>query len=779
MNETNQPVANATVLLLKANDSSLVKGTVTNTSGRYQFQMIPAGNYILSSSYANFGQVFSPAFLLVDKIETTVEALQLSQKDNQLKTVVVSAKKPLFEQKIDRMIINVASSLTNAGSTALDVLMRSPGIIVDQQNNTLSMNGKDGVVVMMNGKISRMPVSAVVQMLAGMPSGNIEKIELITTPPANFDAEGNAGFINIVMKTNNQFGTNGSYTLTAGYGKRPVGAASTNFNYRTQKWNLYGDYSFARTGLETVFSFYRKVMQGTKSIETLADTDRDAVRRNHNGRIGLDIEFTRKTTLGVLFSTFSNLYKMESVNTSLISVNKQLDTTIVIDNDERHPITNYSSNLNLLHQFSGDEKLSVNLDYVYYNDANDVNYVNNYFNATNSFLHAEQTRSFKTTPIRFLVGSADYTKKVNDKIDLELGLKATASDFTNDVRVERQQQNSWKVDQSLTSIHFLKESIYAAYSSLSISAGKTAAKLGIRYEYTNSNLESETIKNIVDRHYGNFFPSVFVSHAFTDKQSVNFSYSRRITRPTFNDMAPFVYFVDPNTLFSGNPALQPSTSNSLKADYLLKRLIFSLTFTKEKNPITNFAPRVDPVTNKQTLAAENQKDKQTLALNISLPARVNGWWSMQNNISGLWQKLNAIYKGEPLQIVQKNANLNSTQTFTAPKNYSIELRGNVQSGGLFGIYQLKPIGTMDIGVQKKFADNKNILRFTVNDIFGVPRFKPSVNLPEQNLVVSGNLQFYNRFYRLTFTHNFGNLQLKENRQRKTASEEERQRVNAN
>ncbi len=780
VDEYGAPVSNATVLLLHAKDSSLVKGTLTAPSGRYSFKEISPGNYILSSSFTSFRQVFSPAFVLVDKIETTVEALQLLKKENEMKAVVVSAKKPLFEQKIDRMIINVASSVTNAGSSALEVLMRSPGIIVDQQNNSLSMNGKDGVVIMINGKISRMPISAVMQMLAGMSASNIEKIELITTPPANFDAEGNAGFINIVMKTNTQLGTNGSYSLTAGYGRRAVGAASINFNHRAGKWNLYGDYSFARTGMLTVFSFYRKVMQGSKSIETLADTDRDAVRRNHNGRLGLDIDLSKKTTLGFLFSTFSNLYKMESVNTSYITVNSKLDTTIIIDNAEEHPISNYSGNVNLYHQISPDDRVALNLDYVYYNDANDVNYFNKYYDGTGKFLYDDLTRSYKTTPIRFWVGSADYIKKLSGKINMELGLKATFSDFTNDVRVEREKQNMWAIDQSLTAIHFLKENIYAAYSTFSINFNKTTAgKAGLRYEYTNSNLESETVKNIVDRHYGKFFPSLFVSHALSEKQSVNFSYTRRITRPTFNDMAPFVYFVDPNTLFSGNPALQPAIANSLKADYLVNRIIFSLTYTNETSPITNFAPRVDSITNKQTLAAENQKDRKIGSFNISLPIRVNNWWSMQNNISGLWQELNAIYKAEPLQIVQKTASLNSSQTFTFPKSYTVELRGYVQSGGLFGIYQLKPFASMDFGVQKKFDGDRSSLRFNISDIIGVPHFKPSVNLPEQNLIVSGNLQFTNSFFRLTFTHNFGNTQLKENRARATASEEEKQRVNSN
>jgi hypothetical protein len=775
-----QALSNASVLLLHAKDSTLAKGSFTTAQGRYSFDNVAPGNYLVSSSFSGFKQVFSNVILFTDKKEAVVETLQLIEKEDKLTEVVVAAKKPLFEQKIDRMVINVASSVTNAGATALDVLMRSPGVIVDQQNNAISINGKDGVVVMMNGKISRMPLSAVVQMLASMSSSNIERIELITTPPADFDAAGNAGFINIVMKANTQYGTNGSYTLTAGFGKLPLVAASINFNHRNGKWNLFGDYSFNRTGIKNSFAFYRKVERGAQTIETNNGSDRDSYRRNHNVRLGVDYELSGKTTVGALASMFSNLYSMESVNTTYIHINGALDTTIIIDNQEDHPLTNYTGNIYLTHNFSADEKLSLNSDFVRYTDANDVDYINNYFNGTGVFLYNDLTRSFKETPIKFWVGSADYTRKLSTKINMEAGAKATVSRFTNEVKIERGIQNGWAVDNSLTATHFLKESIYAAYTSFSIQFSKaTAAKMGVRYEYINSNLDSKTAKNLVDRHYGNFFPTIFLSHAIKEGMSVNFAYNRRITRPTFNDMAPFVYFVDPSTLFSGNPALQPSIASSIKGDYLVKRFIFSLSYTYEDRPITNFAPRVDSATNKQTLAAENQRDKQTVALNISLPVKISEWWNMQNNLSGIWQQLNAVYLGDPLQIVQKNYGINSINTFTLPKGYTVELRGYYRSAGLFGIYKMAPFGSMDLGIQKKFADKKSILRFNVSDVFGAPTFKPTVNLPEQNLVVTGRLQFTNQFFRLTFTRSFGNDKLKQKAARTTASEEERQRVNTN
>lgn len=777
--EKGQPVVNANVLLLKNTDSSLIKGLVTPKGGAFSFTHVINGSYLIATSFSGYKQIFSQLLVITNK-DLALAPIKLIEKESNLSNITVSAKKPLFEQKIDRLIINVASSITSAGSTALDVLMRSPGIVVDQQNNQVSVNGKDGVVVMLNGKIARMPLASVVQMLAGMSADNIEKIEIITTPPASLDAEGNAGYINIVTKTNLQNGTNGSYSATVGYGKGPVVATSINFNHRKGKINLYGDYSFSRVTSNTPFYFFRRVMKGSNTIDNYALSDRSPVRRNHNGRVGLDVEVNKNTIAGVLLTSFSDLFSMNALNTTNILINQQVDTIIKIANTEKHPLDNYGINLNLLRRFQKEAQVVVNLDYVSYRDANTVDYLNTYYAGNGNFIYTDKTKSRKVTPIKFWVASADYTKKLSAKINMEAGIKTTLSRFENDVQVERAAQNTWTPDSDLSARYNLKESIAAAYTSFGIKLGeKTNIKMGLRFEYINSNLGSVAVKNIVDRHYGSWFPSFFVAHAINDNNALNFSYSRRITRPTFNDMAPFVYFVDPNTFFSGNPALQPSFSNTLKGDYIVKRFIFSLSYTHEVNPITNFSPRIDPVTNKQTLAAENQKDKNVIAAIVSLPFTVTSWWNMQNNVTVLWQKLNAFYKGTPLQITQQNFNLNSTQTFSLPKNFSLELNGYYSSGGLFGIYKMQPFGSVDAGMQKKLPNNAGSLRFALSNVFGPPHFKASVNDPAKNLVLNANLVFNNRIFRLTYTRNFGNNSIKKKRDRATGSEEERQRVQNN
>lgn len=773
------PVAGATVLLQKAGDSSLVKGSVTGKDGTFLFQGIGAGTYRVSASSANFRMVHTSPFTYSGGEDKTLDNLQFTQKEVQLANVTVTAQKPLYEQRMDRMVINVSSSVTGVGSTALDVLERSPGIIVDRQNNTLSMNGKEGIVVMINGRISRMPLNAIVQMLAGMNSSNIEKIELITTPPAQYEAEGNAGYVNIVLKVNTQYGTNGSYAATLGYGNGPVTSTSINFNHRAGRINLFGDYSVNRTAQKQDFSFYRKVMQGGTSLESYIASDRDPVVLFNNARVGLDYQLNKKTVIGALATGFYRHWTMDALNRSSILLDQQLDTLVRITNDEVNNMANYSGNINLLHNFTADEKLSVDLDYIRYQNDNPTDYLNAYYDGLGASLYTQQTRSGKETPIRFWVSSADYSRKIGKKVSMDAGVKGSFSRFVNDVSVENKLQGVWVADEDFTARYHLEEDILAAYSSFGISLSeKNSAKVGLRYEYTNSQLNTATQKGIVDRQYGRLFPTVFLSHKLNDKNSLNLSYSRRITRPTFNDMAPFVLFVDPNTFFSGNPSLQPAISDGVKADYLYKSFIVSVGYTYEADPITNFSPRVDPATNKQTLAAENQHSRKIINAMVSLPFTITKWWSMQNNLMGNAQELDALYKGDRVLIKQKNFAARSVQSFKLPKDFSVELSGFYRSAGLFGIYKSKSFGSMDLGAQKKFAKNRSTLRLAYDNMLNTLKFKPSVNLPEQNLVVTGRLQFSYPTVRLTYTQSFGNDKLKGSRQRNSSSEE-RERVQTN
>jgi hypothetical protein len=769
-----KPVDGANVLLLNKADSVLVKGTITNTSGVFNFENIKPGSFIITASFSGFKAWFKE--INVDKEDINIGGIKLMNEDKEMTAVTVVARKPLFEQKIDRMVVNVKNSITSAGGTALEVLEKSPGVVVNRQSNSIGLNGKDGVVVMINGKVSRMPSDALVLMLAGMNASNIEKIELITTPPANFDAEGNAGYINIILISNPNKGLNGSFSLTTGYGEGWTPAGSANFNYRNKKINLFGDYSFTWNNQEQVFNFFRSYINQGVTTENTTTSLRSPESGAQNARLGIDFQVTPKTVIGVLAGGYDTKWTMTANNTLSIRKNNVPDTTIAVLNTELNQWKHVMGNINFSHTIRDGERINADLDYLYYKDNNPNEYSNKYYNGSGVLLGQDQTRSSKLTPLNFWVGKIDYNKRVSNKVNAEAGVKLSLSQFSNNVSVENGVQNNWVKDPELTAEYKLKEDIAAAYAAFSIEASaKTSLKLGLRYEHTTSNLGSNKQQNIVDRNYGRIFPSIFLTRKLDDKNSLNLSWSRRITRPTFKDMAPFVIFVDPYTFFSGNSGLQPAFSNIFKTDWLYKNFVLSVSYTKENGSIANFQPKLSQ-NNKQIYAAENLDNIKTVNVSMSIPFTITPWWNMQNNIQGNWQQLNATYSKGPFSVEQKNFNFNSAQNFTLPKEYSIELSGFYQSKGLFGATVTRSFGMANVGLQKRFGENNNKLRFAVTNVFDGGLVRGVTDIPAENIYVNINLRFSQRTFKLTYSQSFGNKKLNDKRNRTSASDEEQRRM---
>lgn len=267
------------ILLLKSIDSSFVKGEVATENGKFSFNQIEEGDYLILASMIGYRSTYSSTFHL--KNDYQLDIILLDQGEA-LDEVIIQADKPLYQQKVDRLVINVENSIVSAGGSALEILERSPGVLVNRQGNSISVVGKSGVKVMINGKESYVPTSSLIQMLDGMSADNIESIELITTPPANFDAEGNAGFINIVLKKRTDLGLNGSYSLSGGYGEGAVTSDNINFNYRKNKINLFGSYSFSLDNRKQLFTTSREYMKDNNLLGSSTISNRDPSQRNHN-----------------------------------------------------------------------------------------------------------------------------------------------------------------------------------------------------------------------------------------------------------------------------------------------------------------------------------------------------------------------------------------------------------------------------------------------------------------------------------------------------------------
>lgn len=343
------------VLLLKAKDSSLVKGTVTDASGSYTIENVHPGNYLLTASRVGYKQEYSLLFTVNEgKAGPKIPVITLSSVSKQLKEVTIIGKRPFVEQMIDRMVVNVANSIIASGSTALEVLEKAPGVIVDRQNDQISLRGKEGVIVQIDGKQTYLPMADVVALLRSMPSDNIDRIELITNPSAKYDAAGNSGIIDIRLKKNNNVGTNGSVSVAGGSGRFDREQASLQINHRTSKINLFGNYSANRGGNYWNFDLIRNQADGSQ--RNLIDQN-SYIRFKNNGqnlKLGLDYFISKTTTIGFVWTGLWSNSREKSPAYAFFRREKAGPVYLhtLTDKTLSNNLSNHIGNINIQHLFA-------------------------------------------------------------------------------------------------------------------------------------------------------------------------------------------------------------------------------------------------------------------------------------------------------------------------------------------------------------------------------------------------------------------------------------------
>ena len=434
-----QNLSSATVLLLNP-DSALVKAVATDKSGEFSFENIAPGNYIVSSSVIGYSRFFSQV-IPVEQEEIILPDIILERLVTELNGVVIKAKKPLIEQQIDRLVVNVQSSATSSGNTVLDILQKTPGVVINRQNNTIAMNGKAGVRIMMNEKLLQLPLDVVFQMLEGMSASNIEKIELITAPPAKYDAEGNAGIIHIVMKGSADLGTNGSFGLTLGYKWAENLGINFNLNHRNARFAYFIDYSGTRDHNLHLLNLTRRSVD-SGFVKTVNDfSHRENVTTQQNLNSGLELKLTSKTFLRLSMTAYRRNWDLTAFTND--TSHKTVDSTIITNMNihESNIWQSATGGIGLETKMNSRSSLTLNLDYLYYHNSNPSDYNVEALVMPGNVNEASIIDLTKLTPIHFLVAAADYQYSYSPSLLMEAGIKATRSDLTNDVVVRRLTNN--------------------------------------------------------------------------------------------------------------------------------------------------------------------------------------------------------------------------------------------------------------------------------------------------------------------------------------------------
>lgn len=784
----------ASVSLLNAKDSSLIKVAVTDKAGNFSFENLKQGRYLVLATSVGHSRIYSNPFTIsADQASANVGVLQLIPAEKALKELVVSAKKPLIERKLDRTIVNVDASITSTGSTALEVLEKSPGVSVDKDGN-ISLKGKAGVIVYLDGRPSYLSGADLANMLRNMTASQLDQIEIMTNPPAKYDAAGNAGVINIKTKKNKQFGYNGS--ITSGYtqGRYARFNEAASFNYRNKKLNFFSSLNYNRNHRSQELYIVRNFRDAnTKNIKSIFDQQTDMENQNHyyNAKLGLDYSVSKNTTLGVVVNGFYNPSLWQSsTNTLIYDPNGNLtdQTTAYTENTEKWK--NFSGNFNLRTKLdSAGQEITADLDFIQYKATSIQPLTSSYYDNMGNLKQAPDVLN-GTLPsnIKIYSGKADYTLPLKKDAKFEAGIKA--SFVTNDNNAKYDSiKTGYSVLDSGRSNHFIyDENINAAYVNYSRPLGKKwSAQFGLRVENTNSNgltkgYTYNTAQNKFEytetrfkRSYTQLFPTAYFQYTANEKNQFVINYGRRIERPDYADLNPFVHFLDRYTFEQGNPNLSAQFAHNIELSHTYKGFLTSTVNYTKTTDIIQMVLEQNDLTNETFVKKANIASSEQIGLAITANKSITKWWSGNVYANVYNNHFKGVVGAEPISIGVTSFMVQLQQQFKFNKGWAAELSGFYRSKGLEGVIYIKPIAQVNAGISKQVLKNKGSIRLNVRDIFAGGVFKGYSKYG----TVDANFKNVNdsRAVSLTFSYRFNKGKLKASSgKRNSGASEEQNRV---
>jgi hypothetical protein len=767
--QENTPIPYANVLLMKASDSSFIKGTVSNPEGIFELHYEDSAKCLLVVSILGYKESEIISITQTTKLIQLVRIF-LEEDIRQLSEIIVQGQKPLFEALPGRLVVNVKDNITTQGKSALELLRQSPGIVVDP-NGTINLNGKIGAAIMLNGRLINLNQES---LLAGLSAGNIEKIELIYSPDARFNSEGEAGIISITTSEAVDVGLNGSIFASAGYYWRPKYGVGGNINFVKSRFSMSAQFSFNRNYSRTTWDNYIKYKSGEDSLQLIGLNTREEKNDDYSSMLQMDYRLNEKITIGGNFFMGVRDYLLDGDAPSYKTRNTQLEEYTHTVYSENNKWSRFGSNLNFRHAISKTSQLSIDADYLYFYNSIPVLYNLQFYDADYLLRHERVMRTQKTTPITVRAIKIDYAKTFSAKVNVAAGVNIRSSYFDNTFSVDTLAESRWVYDDHNSSRYMYHEKVPAAYVSVDLKPTEAdAIVLGIRYEATRMDILSEDHET--SRTFVNLFPHLSWTRSKTSG-SFNVTFSRRLNRPGYWDLAPFAIFLGSNVFVSGNESLRPSLSNSLTFGYGHKKLDLSLNYNFNQFTIANYQNYVNTDLDMLMSNAQNIRNANSLYLNLKVPFSVGKVWESFNTIAGFHEMISVQYPyfQKPVEKDLWGYKVGTTNTFMLPKKFKVEVSGNYNSTYLVGISEVLGFGTVNLGLSKQMKSH--ILSLNISDILWTWSWYRDTLYSEENLNVSVRYKQEPRVITLTYRYSFGNDKVKGLKKRNTASEDEQSRI---
>lgn len=754
---TGAPLPYATVTVLGP-DNKVVTGAMSGDKGEFAFRSLVDGDYKLQISFIGYKNV--ELQLKAGEKNIDLGNIELEADATQLEAAVVTAKVPLIEQKLDKVVMNVSESVMAKTSNGFEILRKAPGISVDPDGNIL-LNGQ-AVEVWIDNRPSRLNGSQLETLLSALDGNTIEKIEIMQHPSAKFDATGSGGIINIKTKKNFIKGFYGNVSLN--YQARPYsefqqGAnGSINLNYRSKHANTYFTYtprySNNHQGITTTNLFgedYEK--------KQISNSKFGGDEVSHYAKLGSDFYLNDKNTVGFLAGTNTSRFEMNSLSSNIETyTHDQLTEKAVSTILQYNDMNTLDANLYYTHTFNPASDLTINADYNYFDIRNGSFQRNLYYNP-NEFLYGHAFNNDVKQYINIYSLKADYKNVFLKKGMIEAGAKWTRTNTQNNmVRTDSLGDAGYEYNQALSSHFIYREDVSAAYLSVSYQfSPKWSTMAGLRGEYTNTRGDWKSADTVTTQSYFDLFPTLFVGYTPSENWRLSFSYTMRVNRPRFSQLNPFRIYVDANSYIVGNPSLKPQYTHQISLNAGYKRYLnFGFMYQRSGNFISQ-----DPAFDNQT------GTKEILWSNFGTFTLIGGSVSLSELPlvdKVLFLSLNGFASNATSKSTVRNykesmffGNLYGGLTTVLPKGFKLELTGNYQSGLPFGYMNISSQYRINLGVKKSVWNDKGTFSLGIDDIFDTGN--TNVEMYEQGLLIYDiKQQHFNRRIKFGFNYKFGNMQ---------------------
>ncbi|SNC64090.1 Outer membrane receptor proteins, mostly Fe transport [Hymenobacter gelipurpurascens] len=786
------PIEYATVVLHRATDSTVVKSEFSDEKGLFRIEQAAAGRYLLSASQVGFVRTWSKPFELPAASASPLAlTLQASGATN-LKEVQVIGQKPLYEREADRTIVNVEGSTLAAGNTSLDVLRRAPGVTIDGNDN-LALRGKQGLLVLIDGKRQPMTGTELADYLRALPADQLKNIELITNPPAKYDAQGGAGIIAINLKKDQRQGTNGS--INSSYGRSFYGGKFTSgisLNHRNKGLNVFGSYTYSERQMQPQLTISRDFFAvsdqgGNPVTRTFTGSSQQHTvmqphGRSHTAKVGLDYTLSERTVVGVALNGLTNRIPQNGTNfTQLFDAQGGLQETYRSTNTRALKAPNGAVNLNFKHTFpapdsGGARELTADVDYARYIADRAQNLTTRFESNRPTFI----LRGDQEGDLTIKSAKADYVQTLSKQLRLEAGAKVSQVYSDNDVvfinNLGRGGLDS--VDVGKTNRFRYDENISAAYGTLTFTPqpGLTLTG-GLRGEQTSATGRQSVGNEDFDRNYFQLFPSAALKRELSKDHELSVSLSRRIDRPSYNQLNPFRVYIDATTYNSGNPNLRPQTSYNAELTHTFKqKYTTGLSYTNTHLPIIQVVQPAPASEGSQQVVSTsvNLQTQHYYALTLTVPLEPVKDLSIYNNAVLYYSRFEGNLAGTSLNRGRTAFNLSSNTTYKFGKDWTVELNGSYQSREVYGFLDVRPYGEVTAGVQKGLWDRKATLKLNMSDIFFTSPIRATSAYT--NYVENFYQRIDSRVLTLSFSYRFGNDKLSPTRRRSGGAEDEKRRA---